>query len=100
MTSTLNADGSAASPTTTFDHNTATTIYCVVAFKNTAAGDTLQYVHIHYSNNTYTPSPTLQMTQPVTYFHVKYQAPFTPGQYGFQWYLNGQLAGTIKYNVT
>ena len=104
MTSTLNADGSAASPTTTFDHNTATTIYCVVALRNTAAGDTIQYVHIHYTANTYTRSPTLQMTQPVTYFHVKYQPPaggtFTPGKYGFQWYLNGQLAGSITYNVT
>lgn len=97
----LASDGSAANPTTTFYAATDHQIIAVLSLENFGPGTTIQYVHTH--NGSYTPSSTFTLKTSLRHFYVQFAAPLggtlPTGHFGLRFYVNGQLAWTMEYDV-
>ncbi len=101
MATSLAADGSAANPHLTFCSLTDPKIIAVVTLQNLGPGTTISYVHIH--GTSYTPSQTYTLNKSLNHFYVQFAAPsgkaLTPGHDGLRFYVNGQAAWEITYDI-
>lgn len=101
MATSIASDGSAANPRTVFYAASDPKIIAVATLQNLGAGTTINYVHIH--GTSYTPSPTITLKQPLKHFYIQFAAAagktLTPGHYRIRYYVNKQPAWDISYDI-
>jgi hypothetical protein len=101
MCTVLAADGSAGDPRTVFYASTDTKVVAVATLNNLPAGTQINFVHIH--GNSYTPSSTTTLKTPLKHFYIQFAAAagqtLKTGQYRIRYYVNGQAAYDISYEI-
>jgi hypothetical protein len=101
MARALANDGSAASPTMTFDSATDQRLIAVLTLANLDSGTKISYTR--YIDNKYVNSKTAVLKKRSKFFHFTFKpkagATFTPGQYRMKFYVNEKAAGEISFAV-
>lgn len=101
MASSLAKDGSAASPTATFDSSNDQQIIAVLTLANLDAGTKISYTR--YIDAKYVNSKTAVLKKRSKYFHFTFKpkagATFKPGGYRLKFYVNEKAAGEISFLV-
>jgi hypothetical protein len=95
-------DGSASSPTATFDSNNDQSIIAVLTLSNLDAGTKISYTR--YLDGKYVNAKTATLKKRSKYFHFKFKPKagksFTPGAYRMKFYVNEKSAGETTFKVT
>jgi predicted small lipoprotein YifL len=101
MTRTLAKDGSAASPTTTFDSAKDQQIVAVLALANLDAGTRISYTR--FIDTKFVNSKTAVLKHRSKYFHFIFKPKagggFTPGSYRMKFYVNDKSSGETTFLV-
>ena len=101
MARSLAKDGSAASPTTTFDSAKDQQIVAVLTLANLEAGTKISYTR--YIDTKYVNSRTAVLKHRSKYFHFIFKpkagATFKPGSYRMKFYVNDKSSGEITFMV-
>jgi hypothetical protein len=102
MTRTLAKDGSAASPTTTFDSAKDKQIVAVLSLANLDPGTRISYTR--YIDTKFVNSKTAVLKHRSKYFHFIFKpkagATFKGGSYRMKFYVNDKSSGEITFIVT
>jgi hypothetical protein len=102
IASSLAADGSAASPATSFSSASVKKLIAVLGVTDLPVGTKLSYVR--YLDNGYVDSKTGSIAKPSKFFYFEFTAKagksLTPGHYRLRLYVNEKAVAEVTYAIT